>query len=405
MKTIASHCLALAVATALSVASVTGAPAQSLFSPHLVVNDKVITNFELEQRIRFLTLLGAPGDVEKQAVDALIDDKLRMDAAEAAGIEATEEQIREGMDEFAGRANLTGEQFVTELGKAGVSAETFRDFVHAGLVWRELVRAKFGPLARPSELAIDRAITNQTRRAAVRLLLSEIIIPAPPGEEAEVLALAREISAGARGEAAFAEAAREYSAAPSAERGGRIDWVPLQNLPPTLGPVLLTLQPGEVTEPLKIPNAVALFQLRGIAESDEPAPEGIEVEYAELFLPDDEALPEQLGRIASRTDNCDDLYTVMKGAPPEQLRRQKSALAAVPQDVALELARLDAGEISSGLRSGATRRVLMLCARRPLSEEPLDRGRIGQMLVNQTMGAMADGYLADLRAKAIIREP
>ncbi len=404
MKTLVSPCLALVVATGLSLSVPGAAPAQSLFAPYLVVNDKVITQYELAQRTRFLTLLGAPGDVAEQARKALIDDKLRLDAAELVGIKATDKQIRDGMDEFASRADMTGEQFVAELGKAGVDAETFRDFVEAGLIWRELVRAKFGDQARPTEVAVDRAITNQTRRAAVKVLLSELIIPAPPGQEAEAMALAERLQREARGETAFAQAARTYSAAPSAERGGRIEWLPLQNLPPTLGPILLTLQPGEVSDPLKIPNAVAIFQLRALDETTEPAPDGVEVDYAELRLPNDDDFAAQVARVRSETDNCDDLYTLFKGSAPDQLRRVTAPMASVAQDVALDLAKLDAGEVSAGLQ-GASGRVLMLCARRPISAEPIDRGRVAQVLVNQSLGALAESYLADLRANAIIREP
>lgn len=405
MKTFVSHCLAFVMASGLTFASAVDAPAQNLFAPRLVVNDRVITNYEFEQRVRFLTILGATGDLEKQAMDALIDDKIRLDAAERAGLKATESQVTEGMEEFAGRANLSAEAFVAELGKAGVAPETFRDFVHAGLVWRELMRARFGAEARPSETAIDRAITRQTRRTTIRLLLSEIIIPTPPGQEADALALAEEIRRTAQGETAFAQAARSYSASSSAERGGRIDWVPLQNLPPSLGPLLLTLSPGQVSDPLKIPNAVALFQVRAIDEASEPAPAGIEVDYAELFLPDDSDFAGQLGRITARTDDCDDLYTVMPGVSEQQLRRVTLPLAQVPQDVGLELARLDAGEISTSVTPGGARRVLMLCARRPISDEPINRNRIAQALVNQTISAAADAYLADLRANALIREP
>ncbi|QCP85469.1 peptidylprolyl isomerase [Cereibacter sphaeroides] len=405
MKTFVSHCLALVVAAGLTFTGAPGALAQNLFAPRLVVNDRVITNYEFEQRVRFLTLLGATGDVEKQAMDALIEDKIRFDAAEQAGLKATEQQIKDGMEEFAGRANLSAEQFAAELGKAGVAVETFRDFVHAGLIWRELMRAKFGAAARPTETAIDRAITRQTSRASIRLLLSEIIIPAPPGQEAEARALAAEIGRNVRGEAAFAEAARTYSASSSAERGGRIDWVPLQNLPPTLGPMLLTLSPGQVSDPVTIPNAVALFQLRGRDETSEAPPEGIELEYAELFLPNDAEFAGELGRITARADDCDDLYTVMKGATEQQLRRTTLPLAQVPQDVALELAGLDAGEVSSSALPGDTRRVLMLCARRPVSAEPIDRNRLAQALANQSISTSADAYMADLRANAIIRQP
>lgn len=54
---------------------------------------------------------------------------------------------------------------------------------------------------------------------------------------------------------------------------------------------------------------------------------------------------------------------------------------------------------------GDTRRVLMLCARRPVSAEPIDRNRLAQALANQSISTSADAYMADLRANAIIRQP
>ena len=39
-----------------------GAWAQSLFSPAITVNENAITYYELEQRLAFLQLLGAPGE-------------------------------------------------------------------------------------------------------------------------------------------------------------------------------------------------------------------------------------------------------------------------------------------------------------------------------------------------------
>ena len=42
------------------------------FAPRLIVNGQTITNFEYEQRMLFLQALRAPGDLEKEALDALL---------------------------------------------------------------------------------------------------------------------------------------------------------------------------------------------------------------------------------------------------------------------------------------------------------------------------------------------
>ena len=172
-----------------------GKPAQAQttggnpFAPVIMVNDLGITGYEIDQRMRFLELLRAPGDLREAAEKALIEDRIRVFAAERAGIRATEEQITAGMTEFAGRANLPVEEFIKALGQNGVEPQTFRDFVSAGLVWREVVRSDFAPKVQSSEADIDRAMALESDRGkGTRVLLSEVIIPAPPGNEAAAMA-------------------------------------------------------------------------------------------------------------------------------------------------------------------------------------------------------------------------
>jgi len=62
--------------------------------------------------------------------------------------------------------------------------------------------------------AIDRALATVGQTSALRVLLSEIIIPAPPQRAAAVLAQAERISQ-LRSEAEFSAAARRFSATAS----------------------------------------------------------------------------------------------------------------------------------------------------------------------------------------------
>ncbi|MBL9055489.1 MAG: peptidylprolyl isomerase, partial [Rhodobacteraceae bacterium] len=92
----------------------------SPFSPALFVNERVISHYELEQRIAFMTLLRQPGDIEQVALDSLIDDRLRLYEAAQLGIKATPEMVEAGMAEFASRANLSTEEFLKAIGQGGV---------------------------------------------------------------------------------------------------------------------------------------------------------------------------------------------------------------------------------------------------------------------------------------------
>ncbi len=395
-------CLTSVIATCLVLALPANAQSNP-FSPRIIVNERVVSNYELDQRIQFLKVLRTPGDLDKLALDALIEDRLRVQEAERLEIAATPEQVELGMTEFAGRANLSVEQFVAAIAEAGVESETFRDFVAAGVVWRDVVRAKFGAKTEVTETEIDRTLANQARVDGVRVLISELIIPAPPGSEEDVLAQAQNLQSQINSDASFAEAARTYSAAPSAARGGRMDWMPLANLPAAIAPFVLALAPGQVSDPIPIPGAVALFQLRDLEETDTEAPATTQVEYAELLLPNDSNALTAAAGIKAKVDACNDLYAL--GFPANQLTRKTQTMAEVPVDVGLELARLDAGESAATLVRGTARVFVMLCTRMPVVEEPPTRDQVRTQIINQRLSRLADGYLADLRANAIIQEP
>ena len=89
--------------------------AQNRFKPVIQVGDDLITEFELNQRTRFLTLLQAPGDPRNLARDQLINEAIQQRVARENDQLPSEEQLRAGLEEFAGRANLTAEEFVTAL--------------------------------------------------------------------------------------------------------------------------------------------------------------------------------------------------------------------------------------------------------------------------------------------------
>ena len=148
----------------------------------------------MEQRTRFLTLLNAPGATEEESLEALIVDRLRLQGARAFGLTLPEEGLQTGLEDFAARANLSVAEFTTALEQAGVNRETFRDFVAVQILWRDLILARFSNRVQVSEIDIDRALAASGQSSGLRVLLSEIIMPAPAPRRAQVQARAQEIS-------------------------------------------------------------------------------------------------------------------------------------------------------------------------------------------------------------------
>ncbi len=374
----------------------------NLYAPRLVVNDRVITQYEVVQRALFLKLLNAPVNPMVEALKALTEDRLRLTEAERLGLTLTPAEVEAAMTEFASRANLSSEEFIAALAQAGVEASTFRDFVYAGQIWRNVVRARFASQVTVSESEIDRAIAAAAREKPLRVLLSELVIPIAPGDTGETADLAARLSGEIASEGAFASAARRYSKSPTAGAGGHLAWMPLSNLPPQIAPFVLGLEVGQVSRPVFVPGAVVLFQLRDIGEDTAAKPASVTVEYARLVIPND---PAEVSRIRAGADACMDLYGLTKGLPAEQLVVETKPMGEIPQDIGLELAKLDAGEMSTALTSGSGRMILMLCNRAPVLEEPIARDAVRGNLLNRKLEGLSEGYLEELRAAAIIREP
>ncbi|MGV6803829.1 MAG: peptidylprolyl isomerase [Ruegeria sp.] len=381
-------------------------PAQSLFSPAIRVNQDIVTWYELEQRKLFLELLGIPGNSDADVRKALIDERLRKQAMREAGIAPTPEDIQLAIDEFASRGQLAPEEFLKVLADAGVDRETVRDYVASQLAWRDYVSARFISQARPTDDEIDRAL-GQAGGGGLQVLLSEIIIPVNPQTLAQAEALANEI-AQVKTFDAFSAAATQYSAAPTRENGGRLDWLNVTNLPPALQPVILGLKDGEVTSPLTLPNAVALFQMRGLREVATSAPRYSKIDYAAYYLAGGLS-PETLKKAAElkeTVDTCDDLYGIAKGQAPEVLDRISASPSEIPRDISLELAKLDPNEVSTTLtrNNGQTLVFLMLCSRSRDLGENTSREDVANALTQQRLQAFATSLVEQLRADATIIE-
>lgn len=391
---------------ALTLIAGTSVAAQGSLQPVITVNSGAVTAFELDQRKRMLEVFRTPGNLTEAARVALIEDRLKQQLLASAGLKLSEESLRAAMSDFAGRADLELDQFIDVLAANGVAEETLRDFVSIGVSWRDYIRNRYGSQVRITDAEVNRAIAQtQSGGAVIEVLLSEIIIAAPPPRAAQAMATAQRISQ-LRSTSAFEAQARRVSALPSRSKGGRLGWLPITNYPPQIQNIIMGLSPGEVTEPLPITNGVALFQLRAIRETKVASVPPTEIDYAVFYInggktPAGIAAAQDL---VDRTDTCNDLYGAAKDLPADVLDRRSLAPADIPQDVALELARLDTDEMSYNLtrNDGQTLMVLMMCGRTNAESEGVDAEAIRNQLRSQRLASLATALLEDMRTSATI---
>jgi peptidyl-prolyl cis-trans isomerase SurA len=376
-----------------------GVAAQNLFSAAILVNDQAITNYELKQRTMFLEALRFPGVPDELAPKQLIEERLKKAAADQLGIRVSEEELQFELESFAQRFNVAFDEFAAELERVGISVDTPRAFIANQLLWREVVRARFGAQANVDEAQVERSANAEKSGSSIEVLLTEIIMAMQPGQEQEVRERARELSK-IRSFDAFSDAAREFSNAPTREFGGRVTWQKLDTLPAVLQPLIFGLAPGEVTDPLSIPNALALFQLRGIRETAYRRPLPDSVDYLRYALPSSEL--ENIKAIRANINHCDDLYGWAKGNPNHVLKRKTVKRAEIDGPTRNILTNLDENEYVIATQEPTTTLIMMCSRSQILDLEEQDLAQIRDGLLNQRLGSYADSYLENLRDDARI---
>ena len=372
--------------------------AKDKFAPAIQVDDMIITNYEIQQRSAFFELLKFPGNPKKEAENSLIDDRLKIRAAEKLGVILKPGALNYEMEIFAKRANLTIDQFAKRLKKAGIDRITWENYMQVPVIWFETVNRKFA-----SEISSSISNNNTENQiitgSEIQVLLTEIIIPVQSGFEEEADSKIKDLRK-INSIKKFSEAASKYSVAPTRDVGGKVKWQNLSSLPSVVRPLIAGLSAGEVSEPLPIPGGIAIFQLRDLRESGYKKENSEFVEYAEFIFKKNQKTNNLLN---SNLMVCDDLYSFSKNTKNTELFRKNVKVRSLTKNIKSILSNLDENEFIFDHTDSATSKLIMVCGRS--NKETLtqsDVNEINRSYVNKRLLSLANSYLENLRQEARI---
>ena len=159
------RCAALIAALLLALFLVGGAnrgTAQEV-SIKVLVNDDPISDYDIDQRERFLaiTTQSQPSpELKQNAIDMLIDERLQMQEGRRQGVTPDDDDVNKILGDMAKKNNLDVDGLATALGKTGVNIKTLKDRIRAQLVWQETVRRKFRRDVQIGDADITAAMTQ-----------------------------------------------------------------------------------------------------------------------------------------------------------------------------------------------------------------------------------------------------
>ena len=289
--------LAASAVIALSAQSATAQTArtESVQRAAAVVNGVVISNFDLDQRVRMIlsTSGGAATEaarqrLREQVLRTLIDEILQLNAAREAGLQVTPQEVEESLQKIADQNGTTPEKILASLEAAGIYPGTARrpgtlqTQIRAEIAWSKLLEERIASRVNISEEAVDQEMRRiEAGATKPQFLASEIFISVDsPADDARARRNITQIHQQIMSGTPFPALAQQFSESATATRGGDMGWVQDGDLPPEVWRTLEQMRPLTISPPVRTANGYYLIALRdkmrpaGSAVEKAPAPPG-----------------------------------------------------------------------------------------------------------------------------------
>jgi peptidyl-prolyl cis-trans isomerase SurA len=386
-----------------------------------IVNGYVITGTEIDQRVALVTAASEAPVAEDellrlrvQVLRNLIDETLKIQAAEAAELEVKREEVEQTYTQLAGQ-NFAGDtkKMDAYLESIGSSAASLKRQIEGEVAWENLLRRNIMPFVNVSAEEVNDSLKRMNEaKGTDEYRVGEIFLSATTENRATVLANAQAIMQQLQQGGSFVAYARQYSEASSAVVGGDLGWLRIGQLPPQLGAALRTMQAGQLQGPLEIPGGFsiiylinkrqvlmadpneALLNLKQISISFAP---GVTQEQAEARV-------NEFGAFIEGLRGCGDVDAGAAAIGAEVVSNDQIKAANLPEQLRGIILNLQIGQATppfGGIQEGV--RVLMLCGR----DDPKDSGAptfaaVMDQIEQERVNKRAQRFLRDLRNDAYI---
>jgi peptidyl-prolyl cis-trans isomerase SurA len=128
---------AMLAAAMLGCAFLLSLPSPAAAQVAALVNGDPITNVDIAQRIKLVQAFNRKTMSRKEALDELIDEKLKLHAATKMHIAISERQIEEGISNMIGGRGVS--DFIKTIEKQGIDESRFKARLRAQLAWRKVL--------------------------------------------------------------------------------------------------------------------------------------------------------------------------------------------------------------------------------------------------------------------------
>jgi peptidyl-prolyl cis-trans isomerase SurA len=387
-----------------------------------VVNDDIISSYDLMQRMRLLMVTSGMQptqenlpQLEQEALRSLIDEHVQMqelrrvEKAQKITIISTDKEIEEQIQDIAKGNNMTAEQLTQSLQAQGVGIDTWKAQIRADSSWQAWISGRYGSRLRIGDDQIKAFERRQAEAASKpQYQVSEVFIDAGRVGGMEVAQNgAKQLITQMQQGAPFPAVARQFSASPTAANGGDAGWISPGEMPPEVDAALDQLRPGQLSAPIPVRDGVYIIYLREKRSGAKTAL--VDLKQVAVALPRDAAQPQidaaqkLLVDLKPKLTSCETLEATagkVDGVVAGDLGEAEiTDLAPAFQEAANTL---KVGQISDPIRTDAGLHLIAVCGKRQSGAQAPTHDQIENRLRGQQLALISKRYLRDLRNSATI---
>ncbi len=396
-----------------------------------VVNSESVTNNEVQVRLAKVTQESiekggkqpTPGELRKQALDALVEERVLVTYARDNGVKVDDGEVDRAIANIASSNKMTAEQLRDRLRQQGVDYATFRNGIRDQITIERIREREVIAHIRVTDAEVADYISKMRggHTAAPQLNIAQILVTVPdkatPTVEAERKARAEQALARVRNGEPFEQVAREMSEDSNKAKGGEMGSRAVDKYPDLFANAVANVKVGGTTGIVR--SGAGFHILKVVSRGEESGLTVTQTRVRHIVLRPSQALSID----AAERRVIDLRQQIASGAKTfEELARQYSEDGSaqaggdlgwaspgsfVPEfEEAMD--KLPIAGLSGPVRSRFGVHLIQVLDRRDTTVEPKQlRDQANNALKEQKFDPAYAEWVADLRAKAFIeyREP
>lgn len=377
-----------------------------------VVNSDVITNFDLQSRIK-LALLSSNMPYTAEAADrlapqilrGLIDEKLQRQEAKRLDITVAEEEVSQALQKIAADNRIPGGDMRDFLASRGISAKTLTDQISATMGWSKVIQRSLRPKVQVGDDEVDAAVERIAADAGKReYLISEIYLSVDDTKDEDAvrklaLHLVEQIKSGAP----FGAVARQFSQNAGAAGGGDIGWIRQGQLASELNTALASAQKGQIIGPVRSASGYHILGIRDAHDVGNEEKREVSFRIIQAMTTANNAATKAEAEDMRKSfagctamNEIKNSHTNWKWMPEEKLTLSKA-----PSWLSDQLVSLKSGEASLPTATNRGLMMLFVCERNQPNTN-IDRNAVMNAIGTEKLELQARTLLRNLRREAYL---